>query len=128
MRRRVLFLSLIISLFATTAFALGIRVTWQANTESDLAGYKIYYGTQSGVYGAPIDAGNVTQKDILNLRDGVTYYVAVTAYDLSGNESAKSQEASVKMPDVTPPAAPSKPTLSIIDQIVRWFKALFHIA
>lgn len=67
-------------------------VAWDPNTESDLMGYKLYVGTSSGVYGAPIDVGNFTDYEVKNLEPGRTYYFAVTAYDLSGNESSFSDE------------------------------------
>jgi hypothetical protein len=59
---------------------------------TDLGGYKIYYGTASGVYGNPADAGNVPTYTLTGLTKGQTYYVAVTAYDTSNNESVKSTE------------------------------------
>jgi len=67
-------------------------LAWNANSEGDLAGYKVYYGTASGMYGAPIDVGNVTTATILNLTTGLWYYFAVSAYDTSGNEGPKSDE------------------------------------
>jgi hypothetical protein len=33
---------------------------WDANTEPELAGYKLYYGTAPGAYGTPVSVGNVT--------------------------------------------------------------------
>lgn len=71
-------------------------VTWNANTEPDLAGYKVYHGEVSGVYTEVflISAGTTT-KVFLGLRDGVTHYFAVSAVDTSGNESAKSNEVSI---------------------------------
>jgi hypothetical protein len=68
-------------------------VTWTANSEADLAGYKLYVGTTSGVYTRTIDAGNATAYAI-TLPKGVTYFFSVTAYDRSGNESARSGEFS----------------------------------
>jgi uncharacterized repeat protein (TIGR02059 family) len=70
-------------------------VSWNANTEPDLAGYRLYYGTSPGVYGAPIDVGNVLSYTISGLTTGITYYFAVAAYDTSNNESAKSTEVSL---------------------------------
>ena len=58
---------------------------------TDLAGYKVYYGSSSGSYIAPIDVGNVKTYTIANLAAG-SYYFAVTAYDASGNESTYSNE------------------------------------
>jgi fibronectin type 3 domain-containing protein len=78
---------------ATTSSA---TLTWNANTESDLAGYKIYRATSSGAYGAPlatISAGTVSYA-ATGLQSGNTYFFVVTAYDSAGNESAFSNEVS----------------------------------
>lgn len=72
--------------------ALGL--TWSANTESDLAGYKVYVGTQSGVYGPPISVGNVTAYQLNSLTMNTTYFVSITAVDTAGNESLHSAEVS----------------------------------
>lgn len=92
--------------------AQSIVVNWNANTETDLAGYKVYYGTASGVYGSPIDVGKVTTYTIANVLETTTYYIALTAYDTSGNESVKSVEASATTLDVTAPAVPGTPTVT----------------
>ena len=68
-------------------------VTWGANGEADLGGYKLYVGTSSGVYSRTLDVGKVTSYSI-SLPKGVTYFFAVTAYDKSGNESRRSSEVS----------------------------------
>jgi hypothetical protein len=69
---------------------------WNANTESDLAGYKVYRATASGAYGAPIATltGNVTNYVATGLQVGTTYFFVVTAYDNAGNESIVSNEVS----------------------------------
>ncbi|BFU93628.1 MAG: hypothetical protein NTNFB02_03500 [Nitrospira sp.] len=71
-------------------------LTWQPNTEPDLAGYKVYRATSSGGYGAPIATlqGNTTQYVSSGLQQGTTYFFVVTAYDRAGNESAFSAEVS----------------------------------
>lgn len=81
-------------------------LSWDANTEPDLAGYRVYVGSASGQYGAPKDVGNVTQvsREALALPDGV-YFAAVTAYDQAGNESGFSNEVNFKV-DQTPPLNP----------------------
>lgn len=68
--------------------------TWDPNQETDLAGYKLYYGTTSSDHSnwTMIDVGDTTQHVITNLELGQTYYVIVTAYDWAGNESAPSTE------------------------------------
>lgn len=65
---------------------------WDANSEEDLAGYKLYYGSASRRYGAPIDVGNVTEYTITGLDNGVKYFIAATAYNDEGAESKFSKE------------------------------------
>ena len=78
-------------------------LAWDAPTSNangspvtDLAGYKIYYGTVPGNYTASINVGNVTSVPVTTLSSAVPapglYYIAVTAYDTVGNESAYSNE------------------------------------
>jgi len=57
----------------------------------DLAGYKLYYGTLPGQYSRVINVGNYTSAVIGGLGSG-TYYLAVTAYNIYGNESRHSNE------------------------------------
>lgn len=86
-----------------------VKASWNANTEPDLAGYKIYYGLSSGNYTISINVGNVTQYTVNQLTEGLVYHFVVTAYDTAGNESAYSPEVSAEIPlvDRTPPAITS---------------------
>ena len=75
-----------------------IALSWNAPTQNedgspltDLAGYKVYYGTSSNNYTHEIDVGNVTSINLSNLAPG-TYYFRLAAYDQSGNESDPSNE------------------------------------
>jgi hypothetical protein len=71
-------------------------LTWDPNTESDLAGYKIYQATASGAYGAAlgtVPAGTVTYQ-ATGLSANTTYFFVITAYDDAGNESSFSNEVS----------------------------------
>lgn len=68
---------------------------WKANSEADLAGYKIYYGTSAGIYGASEKLDKVTEAKITGLIYGSKYYAALSAYDASGNESVKSAEITI---------------------------------
>ncbi|NIR48096.1 T9SS type A sorting domain-containing protein [candidate division KSB1 bacterium] len=76
-----------------------VIVSWDANTESDLAGYKIYYGKTSRDYNREVFVGNVTSHKISALQPTERYYFAVTAFDHSGNESGFSQEVSAEIPE-----------------------------
>lgn len=73
---------------------------WDPNTETDLAGYKIYKGTSSGQYGVPIATlpASSTSYEADGLQKGSTYFFVVTAYDTSGNEGPLSAELSIPIP------------------------------
>ena len=68
-----------------------LTVRWQAATDSDVAGYLVYYGSKPGQYfgtssttgRSPIDVGNVTEVALEGLENGKLYYVAVVSYDMS---------------------------------------------
>jgi hypothetical protein len=79
-------------LISSIGSAAQIKLAWDPNTEADLVGYKVYYGTASRTYGPPIDVGNVTIYTVPALMQGVTYYFALTAYDSYDNESGYSNE------------------------------------
>lgn len=77
------------------------ELKWNPNTESDLAGYKIYYGTSkrtgscpSGGYENKVDVGNDAKYEFTNLENGKTYYFSITSYDNNKNESCFSPEIS----------------------------------
>ena len=76
------------------------RISWNSNEESDLAGYKVRYGTTSENYNTTIDTGAFTTAEVGEIIPGMTYYFAVSAYDTSGNESAPSKEVSVRIPTI----------------------------
>jgi hypothetical protein len=86
-----LFLS---AFFPTSVVASALTLAWDPNTEDDLAGYKVYYGLQSGNYDSVIDVGNVTEYTVTDLTSETRYYFVVTAYDTSLNESGFSEEVS----------------------------------
>lgn len=72
-----------------------VKLTWTANTESDLLRYRIYRNTTSPA-NTKIDsvaAGTTTYWDS-NVVNGVTYFYRITAVDQSLNQSGFSNEAS----------------------------------
>jgi len=84
---------------------------------TDLGGYKVYCGQQSGQYTVVKDVGIPTTttstgdimypiRNVLPPQTSATWYCAVTAYDQVGNESDYSNEVSFPF-DTLPPAAPS---------------------
>ncbi len=89
-----------------------IYLKWQGNTESDVVGYKIYYGRRKGMYNgtlakqgfSPIqvpvsDLKNalVPRVTLTGLKVNALYYIRVTAYDKSGQESPFSEEIFVRV-------------------------------
>jgi len=93
-----------------------ILLSWSPNTEKDLAGYKIYYSSEaSGYTGTDANQGPspiiVTTIDtflVTGLSIGKTYRFALSAFDLSTNESGLSKVDSTiltgisKLPNSTP--------------------------
>jgi len=76
-------------------WAVDVTLDWNANTEDDLAGYRIFYREedQSYNYSSPAYEGTATTCIISDLDDNTTYYFVVRAFDTSDNESADSAEA-----------------------------------
>ena len=95
--------------------ATDVTFLWDSNTESDLAGYRLYQSDQSGVYVygpnspdlvAEIHTGpnpGGTETVVLAIEDG-TYFFVATAYDTEGLES----EPSIEITDMFngPPGCP----------------------
>ena len=77
-----------------------ITLAWDAGTQPQLAGFKLYYGTSSHVYpnsvdvGAPTPSGGTVTYTLTGLTEGQTYYIAAAAYDTSNIQSDLSNEAS----------------------------------
>ena len=67
--------------FSSIAAAQSATLAWNANTESDLAGYRVEFGTVAGNPSTTVDVGNVTQRQFTGLQAGVTYYFRVKAYN-----------------------------------------------
>ena len=74
-----------------------IDLTWAPNLESDLAGYNVYRHEQ-GAAPAKINAELVKTPAFrdANVEPGHQYFYSVSAVDLRGNESGKSEETSEK--------------------------------
>ena len=68
-----------------------LTLSWQAATDSDVAGYFVYYGSKPGQYfgtgsmtgQSPIDVGNSTEVTLEGMENGKLYYLAVVSYDSS---------------------------------------------
>jgi hypothetical protein len=92
--------------WATYASAGSLTLGWDPNTESDIAGYAVAYGTQSGSYSKTIDVGNRTTVEVSGLIDGERYYFVVFAYDRDGEISPPSAEVVGLAPGEGTPGGP----------------------
>ena len=108
--KKLLLTLVIVFLLVSTAFAMDVTLQWDANTEPDLAGYKIYYDTDSGHPYEGIGATegnspititlsqdensdtNIVEFTVHGLPDAGIKYFAVTASDDQGLESGYSNE------------------------------------
>lgn len=118
-------LLLVIAGILTNANAGDVTLEWDPNTETDLAGYRIYYGNAARPldatpmtfqYSAVVDVKNVTTFKIENLADG-TWYFAATAYNTAGLESLYSNEVFTVLTS-TGPAGPKN--MKVKEAAVMW--------
>ena len=82
-----------------------IQLSWTAPLErednqplslSEIAGYKVYYGTEENTYPHSIDIsnGSADGHTIENLSSGI-YYLTLTTNDTAGRESKPSEEIKI---------------------------------
>jgi hypothetical protein len=83
---------------ATAASAATVQLTWEPNSEPDVAGYIVFYGTSSRQYIASIDVGNQTSLQFVEPDPTMRYFLAVRAYNMSGLQSDFSDEVSTQEP------------------------------
>jgi hypothetical protein len=90
---------------STPASSSNVTFGWQAPTENsngtpitNLAGYKIHYGTASQQYTQVAEVSNPSlSRYVMDSLPSGTYYFAITAYNSQGIESALSGEVSTTL-------------------------------
>jgi len=98
----VLLLFLSLPAFAGTS---DVTLAWDSpEIAIDVTGYRVFQGGASGVYTVNYDAGMALTFTVTGLADG-TYYFAVVAYNVRGQESPYSNEVNTTL-DTTPPKFP----------------------
>ena len=117
-----LFLFLLLGAFLVCGFTASqagqVVFEWDASSEEDLAGYRMYQTTVSGeyVFGAANAIGEIpvgTETFTLQIEEDGEFWWVATAYDTAGNESGPSNEVSVDI-NFKPPAPPTGCTLRVL--------------
>jgi len=73
-----------------------VQLSWNANTETDLAAYRVYRGVEGGPMERIAEVGVPAYSDA-NVVPAKTYRYAVSAVDRLGNESAPSDTVEVQL-------------------------------
>jgi fibronectin type 3 domain-containing protein len=76
-----------------------VDLTWAPDLDADLAGYNVYRWEQGGTP-VRLNAQLVPSPSFrdTNVAAGRTYYYSVSAVDLRGNESARSEQTAEQIP------------------------------
>lgn len=111
-------------LIPVMSYAASALLTWTPNTDSDLAGYKVYRGNGVCAIGPlqPLVVGGVAVSVLAPLAaytdstvptfDGSLCY-EITAFDTAGNESLRSNRAT-KAVNLVPPVVPMGLTIGVV--------------
>lgn len=69
-----------------------IILSWKKNSEKDLAGYKIYFKQEKSFYDI-VEVNKDVQEYVLeDLENGKRYFVSLSAFDRTGNESERTED------------------------------------
>ena len=107
---------LVVALLAAAAPATAGSIALSWDPSQGATGYHVYYGTQSGTYLPTFVTTSSTSATISGLQDCTTYYVAVKAFNASGESLTFSNELSGWSRPTVTSATPSSATQG--DQIV----------
>ncbi|MFB6272222.1 MAG: FG-GAP-like repeat-containing protein [Salinibacter sp.] len=115
-----------VSITSVEARDESVVLSWEEAPEPDVGGYKVYFGSDStqlsGVAAegrtSPVDVGDVTETRISGLSNDTTTFVAVSAYDVAGAESARSAARCVVPADTVSPGPPSRVRLAPAEDTV----------
>ena len=88
------FVSLLIVSLASSRAVQSVSLAWDSNSESNIVGYVLRYGTTKGKPTQSLDVGKKTSATVSGLADGTTYFFTVTARNTFGLESPPSDEVS----------------------------------
>jgi hypothetical protein len=95
--------------------AQSVTLAWSSSADTNVVGYRIYYGVASRSYTNMIDVGDALTATVTNLVEGTTYYFAATAYNILGMESEYSDEVLYMVPTS---GGNQPPTLDVLGGLV----------
>jgi len=95
------FFTVMLLVWAGGLNAQSVTVAWDASPSASIAGYRVYYGTNSRAYGFVTNAGLV-QTQWVTLPHSGRWFFAATAYDTIGLESDFSDEVQWEAKPVAP--------------------------
>lgn len=74
------------------ASTTSLTLAWNPVPETNIQGYRLYVGTASNQYAQVYETGNAVSFAVGDLVSGQTYYFAVKAVAINGDESERSEE------------------------------------
>ena len=81
MKKLLIYLVIIFLAWTGAAIAADVTLAWDANSEPEVTGYKLYWSTVNTIpFTDSVDVANVTQYTITGLSENQTYFFAATAY------------------------------------------------
>jgi len=99
-------------LIGSVANAATMDVAWTSPTTrtdgtallpTDIATFRVYYGTATGVYGSQVDVNDGTAVSTsIGLLPGGTYFVVMSVIDTLGQESIMATEATITLGTAPP--------------------------
>jgi fibronectin type 3 domain-containing protein len=75
-----------------------IELTWEGNSEADLAGYRVYRAPPGGNFERITETPAIPHYSDASAERGKMYRYAVSAFDRAGNESAQSAPSEAVLP------------------------------
>jgi fibronectin type 3 domain-containing protein len=75
-----------------------VEVSWSRDTESDLAGYRVFRSAEGGPFTLVADKLTSPSYSDRAVKSGARYRYAVSAFDQNQNESARSNPIDVVVP------------------------------
>ena len=116
---KALLLTICLLALAFTAHAADVTLTWDANTETDLAGYLVYQKADSAtpplVKIQDIPKGSTTAS-VTGLDSSHSYSFAITAYNTAGLESAYSNIVTIPATSIAPAGLRWTLTMTLVGQ------------